>query len=270
MLLNVEDMLPEECRNAFKANVELTGQPSIGLLGVHGTSSVQINISAAGLDASGKHSVYTASPPFVHHLGVEHQQLTITALSDNRLASQLGDFGCEHFDRNDSPDHFTTMFSNPDIPTEYEPGAFHILQLGVFVVLRKFVGVTFSGRRRYVGTAPTPPLGFSGAPYAYRFNVVWYPKQAAVDGNSRWTLASLPGRGSTATDNQQTVTKKGVSPEAVVELSTSSTLELEADDLTALSGDEEGEQGAKKGSDDPEPLYLTPEMINMGFVFTYY
>lgn len=55
MLLNVEDLFPEECRDTFKANTELTGQPSIGVLGVNGTSSVQINISAAGLSAGGKH-----------------------------------------------------------------------------------------------------------------------------------------------------------------------------------------------------------------------
>ena len=54
MLLNVEDLLPEDCRDAFKANAELAGQPSVGVLGVHGTSSVQINISAAGLNAGGK------------------------------------------------------------------------------------------------------------------------------------------------------------------------------------------------------------------------
>lgn len=160
------------------------------------------------------------------------------------------------------------MFSNPDIPAEYEPGAFHILQLGVFVVLRKFVGITFSGRRRHVGTAPTPPLGFSCVPYAYRFNVVWYPKEAAVDGNSRWTLASLPGKGS-ANDKQKTVTKKAAADkDASVEPATGGI--HEAEDLAALSDDEEREQEARKGSEDPEPLYLTPEMINTEFVFTFY
>ncbi|KAJ3515258.1 hypothetical protein NMY22_g14501 [Coprinellus aureogranulatus] len=221
MLLNVQDLLPDDCRKAFKANAELTGQPSIGSAGILGTGSVQLNISAAGLSAT-----------------------------DNRLANQLGDFGCEHFDKTDSPDHFTTMLSNPDIPTTYQPGAFHILQLGVFSVLYKFVGVTFSGRRRHVGTAPTPPPGSPPVPYAYRFNVVWYPKDAAVNGNSRWTLASLPGPSSTSVKPRKRC-QKGAK--------------------VAPKGAPESEKGKQRADGDtqrkkvkaPDPLYLTPEMINL-------
>lgn len=86
------------------------------------------------------------------------------------------------------------MFSNPDIPDYYQPGGFHILQLGAYVILNKYVGVTFSGQRRHVGTAPTPPPGFPAIESAYRFNAVCYPKDAAVDGLSRFSLASLPGK----------------------------------------------------------------------------
>ncbi|KAJ3512625.1 hypothetical protein NMY22_g15276 [Coprinellus aureogranulatus] len=165
MLLKVQDALPEGCLKAFAANAELTGQPGVGRKTEYATNSIQVNISAAGLSAL-----------------------------DTRLVNQLGDFGSEHYDGRDSPDHFTTMFSNPDIPAYYKPGAFHILQLGVFVVLDKYVGVTFSGQRRHVGTAPTPPLGAPSEESAYRFNVVCYPKDGAVDGLSRFTLASLPGK----------------------------------------------------------------------------
>lgn len=161
------------------------------------------------------------------------------------------------------------MFSNPDIPDEYEPGAFHILQLGVFVVLRKFVGITFSGRRRHVGTSPTPPFGFPSVPHAYRFNVVWYPKQAAVDGSSRWTLASLPGKGSVVTEKQKSATKGGPNEEKTAEHLAGDEPELEVDGLERLSDDEEGEKEVKKGAGDPEPLYITPEMINVEYVLTF-
>ncbi|KAJ3519810.1 hypothetical protein NMY22_g13029 [Coprinellus aureogranulatus] len=142
MLLNVQESLPKGCLAAFAANGELSGQPSVGKKGVYGTNSIQINISSAGLSAS-----------------------------DNRLRHQLGDFGCEHYDDRDSPDHLTTMFSNPDIPENYDPGSFHVLQLGIFVVLEKYVGITFSGQRRHVGTAPTPPVGCPPQLSAYRCNV---------------------------------------------------------------------------------------------------
>lgn len=193
------------------------------------------------------------------------------SLLDNRLESQLGDFGSEHFDRNDSPDHFTTMFSNPDVPVTYSPGAFHILQLGVFVTLNKYVGVTFSGRRKHVGTAPTPPLGAPPAPYAYRKNTVWYPKQATVDGKSRFTLASLPGRPLSADGDNggkgKGVERKGKGKGKLVE-----------DERKRVEGKGKGTEGKGvegKGKDgkgtkkklnpppNPEPLYLTSEMINM-------
>lgn len=54
MMINVQNALPAECQKAFAANSELTGQPSIGRNGIHGTGSVQVNISAAGLFLGGK------------------------------------------------------------------------------------------------------------------------------------------------------------------------------------------------------------------------
>lgn len=144
-----------------------------------------MNISAASLSASGKYRQST-------HCFLDQ----LPDFTDNRLASQLGDFGCEHYDGRDSPDHLTTMFANPDIPNDYNPGAFHILQLGAFAVLRKYTGITFSGQRRHIGTAPTPPSNNPAAidAAAYRFNVVCYPKDAAVDGLSTFSLASLPAK----------------------------------------------------------------------------
>jgi hypothetical protein len=86
------------------------------------------------------------------------------------------------------------MFANPDVPKSYQPGTFHVLHLGVFTVLDKYIGITFSARRRHVGTAPTPPPGRKPVRSAYRLTSVHYPKALAVDGSSRFTLASLPGK----------------------------------------------------------------------------
>lgn len=54
MLLNVQEALPEDVREAFIANSELTGQPGISNKDVLCTSSVQVNISAAGLTPGGQ------------------------------------------------------------------------------------------------------------------------------------------------------------------------------------------------------------------------
>ncbi|KAJ3539558.1 hypothetical protein NMY22_g4683 [Coprinellus aureogranulatus] len=229
MMVNVQDALPAECKKAFAANSELTGQPSIGKDEIYGTGSVQLNISAAGLFPG-----------------------------DTRLGNQLGDFGCEHFDKNDSPDHLTTMFANPDVPKEYKSGAFHILHLGVFVVLDKYVGVTFSGRRLHVGTAPTPPPGCPAVPYAYRFNVVWYPKDASVDGQSRFTLASLPGKKSAPSCPEKPKKPRKPRKEKPRKVGKGKG-----------NGDKSVGKIKSKNADGPFPLYITPEMINManeGFV----
>ncbi|KAJ3528197.1 hypothetical protein NMY22_g9513 [Coprinellus aureogranulatus] len=156
LLLNVQNAFPTDCRKALAADAELTGQPGIGKRGIYGITSVQANISAVGASSS-----------------------------DVSLEDELGDFGLPHFDPHDSPDHLTTIFSNPDVPKTYSPGAFHVLQLGVFAVQ---------------GNLPErPPGGGEAVPYAYRLNAVCYPKEAAVDGTSRFTLASMPGRPGSST-----------------------------------------------------------------------
>lgn len=54
MLLKVQEALPDACVEAFAANADLTAQPEVRKRNVYGTSSVQVNISAAGLTASGQ------------------------------------------------------------------------------------------------------------------------------------------------------------------------------------------------------------------------
>lgn len=53
ILVNVQNVFPAGYIEAFVANKDRTGQFSIGDDSVLGTSSVQVNISAAGLPAGG-------------------------------------------------------------------------------------------------------------------------------------------------------------------------------------------------------------------------
>lgn len=160
------------------------------------------------------------------------------------------------------------MFANPDIPNNYKSGSFHILQLGVFVVLEKHIGVTFSGRRLHMGTAPTPPPGCPSVPYAYRFNVVWYPKHASVDGRSRFTLASLPGKtGVPALRSRITKSRKAKVGKG------QKGKEKDAKPLKGKAKAGNSQKSKRKPTTDnverapravrPSPLHITSEMINV-------
>ncbi|TEB18463.1 hypothetical protein FA13DRAFT_1803471 [Coprinellus micaceus] len=53
LLLNVQNALPADCREALSADAQLTGQPSGGKVGIYGTGSTQLNISSASASPSG-------------------------------------------------------------------------------------------------------------------------------------------------------------------------------------------------------------------------
>jgi hypothetical protein len=78
------------------------------------------------------------------------------------------------------------------MPASHHPGHFHILQLGVFFALQKYVGGTFSAQRMHVATPPRAPEGEEPDPNAVRFNVVYYPTRGTVNGAARFSLGSLP------------------------------------------------------------------------------
>jgi hypothetical protein len=76
------------------------------------------------------------------------------------------------------------MISNTHIPEEegYEWGRFHLLALGVYIVLRRFRVMNFSGLRRHGGTPPLSPPGVSPAADAYRVMTVLYPPSSMLSG----------------------------------------------------------------------------------------
>ncbi|KAJ7842991.1 hypothetical protein B0H14DRAFT_2586035 [Mycena olivaceomarginata] len=108
-----------------------------------------------------------------------------------RLTNDLGYFGGAHADKKDAKAWYSNMTCNHDIPEDYDPGMFFILQLGVFIRLKCYSSMNFFGHRQHGGT---PPLSPNGAPakWAYRWVVIMYPPQRMVNGTARVTLAALP------------------------------------------------------------------------------
>ncbi|KAJ7681807.1 hypothetical protein B0H14DRAFT_3535517 [Mycena olivaceomarginata] len=112
------------------------------------------------------------------------------------LALDMGFFGAAHVDRKDGHGHFSHMSANSDLPegSDYTPGFFFILQLGVFILLDRHTSINFSGLRRHGGT---PPLCGTGRhaklhKFAYRFVIIFYPPSRMMDGTARYTLGAMP------------------------------------------------------------------------------
>src|SRR5882724_2660414 len=104
----------------------------------------------------------------------------------------LGIFSGPHIDHYDAPGGFTAMISNCDIPDVYEPGHFHILELGVYIILDSFVSVYFSGLRVHGGTSPIGPKDSPPVPWAYRLNIILYPSDVFVQNTGVTALATFP------------------------------------------------------------------------------
>lgn len=115
--------------------------------------------------------------------------------SDTGLEAEQGFFGGGHVDKNDFAGSLTCIINLSDSPEGYESGRFHILSLGLFVVLDKVSQIYFSGRLRHGGT---PPLAPSHATIvdsaAVRCVLVLYPAGQIVTGQYKMPLtASHPG-----------------------------------------------------------------------------
>ncbi|KAJ6576001.1 hypothetical protein DFH09DRAFT_1078357 [Mycena vulgaris] len=120
------------------------------------------------------------------------QQATEDPEQNTPLSKDLDFFGGAHIDRKDAPALYSNMTCNHDIPDDYEPGMFFILQLGVFIELKQYSSINFFGQRRHGGTPPLSPLGTPLYKFAYRFVVIYYPPNRMVNGTARVTLAALP------------------------------------------------------------------------------
>jgi hypothetical protein len=101
-------------------------------------------------------------------------------------------FGGPHIDRHDAPASYSAMISHSDIPDCHEPGRFHVLEYGVYVVLQPLLTIWFSGRHRHSGTSPIAPSPEDVVPWAYRLNVVLYPSDVFMENTGVAVLAQFP------------------------------------------------------------------------------
>lgn len=108
----------------------------------------------------------------------------------------MGDFGSTegHRDNKDSEGGLTCMISNSQLPPKYESGRFHLLGLGVFILLDHTMIMNFCGLNLHGGSPPIAPPGKKVAPHAYRMMCVCYPPTSMLSNTSTQIapLASLP------------------------------------------------------------------------------
>ncbi|KAI0340232.1 hypothetical protein BDW22DRAFT_1431254 [Trametopsis cervina] len=115
--------------------------------------------------------------------------------AERSLAVQIGQFGGPHIDFRDSHMSLTCMVVLSDLPEGdgCEPGRFHLLGLGVYIVLEPFTQAFFSGLLRHGGTSPLFPDNVEIPPWACRAVSVLYPPAKQVVGDVKHAFTALPG-----------------------------------------------------------------------------
>lgn len=108
------------------------------------------------------------------------------------LGDAMGFYGGEHFDSGDAIGYYSNMSPNSDIPDDHDPGCFFILELGVFIALRRRISVNFSGLRRHGGSPPTAPPGQEVSEGCYRAVLISYPPENMTNGRARYSLGAIP------------------------------------------------------------------------------
>lgn len=122
----------EDMPEAMGEMADMTAMPRIGDSGNTYCPSVQLDIARPQLYTSCKS---------IHHLCYKFTYLYI----GNGLKEQ-GVFGGEHTDQGDSPCSLSAMVPYSDLPKGYKAGRFHLLSLGVYIVLDQIPVVYFTGR----------------------------------------------------------------------------------------------------------------------------
>ena len=120
-----------------------------------------------------------------------HVVLTLDAAAT--FESSLGQFAVPHVDKQDSGAALTAMTLQVSAPESYSYGGFSYHDFGIKMRGGRLVIVYFTGRHRHGGTAPSPPLGETPVPWAYRVAVICYPNGPTMEGKSRTPLAPLCG-----------------------------------------------------------------------------
>lgn len=106
-------------------------------------------------------------------------------------------FGGSHADDRDAVTGLSSMTVLSDLPgnPDYDPGRFHILLLGIYVVLEPFANFYFSGRMQHGGTPPIAPRGQEPESWQYRAVVISYPSGKVQQGLVRHAFASMSPEG---------------------------------------------------------------------------
>ena len=104
----------------------------------------------------------------------------------------MGMYGAEHLDELDCPGSFTNIHACSDLPDDYYPGRFHLLEIGAYVVLDNHIGLNFSGLYFHGSSPPRPPGRAKPVEWATRHVGVLYPPRKIIDGGSRFALAAMP------------------------------------------------------------------------------
>lgn len=176
---------PKEYMQLLQEHADLVNLPRIGVDENVAFPAVQANVAPAIAlkDALGRH--------FLFHV----LRSDIYIMSDKGLESAMGFFGLTagHTDDGDDEAGLTCMISNSRIPDNYEPGRFHLFDVGIYIIIKPKIASIFNGLSRHGGTPPIAPNNTTPLEDAVRLVIVFYPPKAILSSDkSSIPLASLP------------------------------------------------------------------------------
>jgi hypothetical protein len=135
---------PLDAYRALQLQSDMINCPHISTDNNFAFPTMQLNSSPAKQEGSGKPMLYVWPIEVIHQGDV----------TGSTLKDLLGFFGGAHTDDGDSVGGTTSMTAHSDLPSDYHPGRFFLLELGIFVVLDNYTCINFLGLRYYGGTPP--------------------------------------------------------------------------------------------------------------------
>lgn len=104
------------------------------------------------------------------------------------MADDLGQAGDSHTDDLDDLLALSVMSVGSKLRKGIDPGRFHLLELGFFVVLDPGLTVAFSGLHQHGGTAPVVPYSMDLDPSDIRATAISYPTKAIIESNCNFAV----------------------------------------------------------------------------------
>lgn len=138
-------------------------------------------------DLIDKHQEAYNSPTYGPQHNIFHSSLQVNIASpappgqQANLVKHLGVAGGSHIDENDDPIIPSVMTCTSNLRDGVHPGLFHMLDLGIYVVLERTTTVVFSGRHRHGGTAPYVPADMGPCETDVQMTWISYPNQPTMD-----------------------------------------------------------------------------------------